>query len=83
MLDGTKHTDAGTQFTVLGMDRDFAITWQKEGADTPGTSTPLEATGLLDAQIDGAGVHTKVQLAVPASAPNLTLSKSGCPRVRR
>jgi hypothetical protein len=64
VLDDTKHTDAATEFTVLGMDRDFAISWQKEGTDTPEAPAPIEATGLLDTQIDGVGVHTKVQLTV-------------------
>jgi hypothetical protein len=64
VLDDTKHTDSTTEFTVLGMDRDFAISWQREGTEGPEAAAPIEATGLLDTQIDGVGVHTKVQLTV-------------------
>ena len=64
LLDSTTPVKTGTEFKVLGMERDFAIAWHKENAAATEAASPLDASGVLVTRIDPAGIHTDVQLTV-------------------
>ncbi len=64
LLDSTSHSKNATEFKILGMERDFALAWQKEDTAAAETATPIEAAGVLDTRVESSGVHTDVQLTV-------------------
>jgi hypothetical protein len=71
LLDSTTPAKTGTEFKVLGMERDFAIAWHKENAAATEVASPLDASGILVTRIDPAGIHTDVQLTVRTFASKL------------
>ena len=72
MLEMSKSTKNGTEFKILGLDRDFAMTWGKAAAQAAEVSAPIEASGAIDTLVDGIGTHSDVQLTVRSFAPRLS-----------
>lgn len=65
ILDSTTRAAKETTFKVLGAERDFTITWRKEGAEVAAAAPPqFEAAGQIDARVGARGVHSNVQLSV-------------------
>jgi len=71
LLDATRHGKNDTKFTILGMERDFAVAWRKQSAQPTDAPAPLEASGVFDVRIDRTGVHSDVQLTIRSFATRI------------
>ena len=72
MLESSKSIANGTEFKILGLDRDFAMTWGKAATEAAEVPAPIEASGAIDTVVDGVGAHSDVQLTVRSFSPRLS-----------